>query len=150
MKKRQPSTATDHIYLHRHLEFVLDDGSVVSSVDTNFHQIPLHRLIEMRLNIRNQSWRVRKSDHVKSGFVEFLHYRTTGRDYKVNPDTGLYELRPFDSWSLGWTDGVMEYLMEIDFQAGDLIGSYQRPCRGKANPSHYHPQSRILERGARA
>lgn len=146
--KRSPSTATDHIYLHREVRFLLDDGTVMSSRDVNFHGVPLRRVIELRCTIRNRDYRIRKAD-LPPTFVEFLHFRSTGRDFRVNPATGLHEMEPTNSWTIGWTDGTTEFLMEIDFQTGEMIGSYERPAAPRLLPTHWHPDSRVLERGTR-
>ena len=138
------STATDNIYRRRELVFYLNDGCVISSKDANFSTIPLNKISMLELIVRDRAYRIRKSD-LPPSFVEFVHFRTTGFDYKVDERSTLYETVPMNSWSIGWSDGRTEHLIEVDFQTGFVLRDYTQPV-AKSSPSHFHPQSKVYER----
>ena len=143
------SKATDNIYLNRYVLFHLMDGTIITSEQINWQSVNVHRIKMLELVIRNKRYRIVKAE-LPSGFVEFIHFRTKGMTFILNTKTGMSEPQELNSWSIGWSDGVNEYLMEIDLSTGDMIGSYTLPIeRGREVESHYHPQSLIKERGPR-
>lgn len=144
---RQESTATDNVYIHREIRFYLSDGQILSSKDLNWHQVVLSLVVMLELEIRKKIYRIRKSD-LPSTFIEFIQFRTKGFRFAIDKDTGISVPEEFNSWSIGWSDGAKEYLAEIDFQTGDFIRKYELPI-SIDRASHFHPQSKILERGLR-
>ena len=81
--------------------------------------------------------------------MEFTHHRSKGIDFIVSEESKLSVPMEFNSWSIGWTDGETEFLAEIDFKTGDLIRNYSQPIT-KSLPSHFHPQSKVWDRGVSA
>ena len=142
---RNISTTTDEEYFNRFILFHLNDGRIISSREINFHGIELKKIKMMELNIRGRSYRIRKED-LPDSFVEFIHHRTKGTAFIYNKEVGLSIREEFNSWSIGWTDGKTEFLIEIDFQTGLIIRKYEQPLTDKST-SHLHPQSLVLERG---
>jgi len=128
------SQATDNIYLHRALNFYMEDGRVISSRDANWHKVELKKVQMLELLIRGKTYRIRKSD-LPSSFVEFIHFRSKGIDFKIDKDSKL---------SL-----PQEHNTEVDFITGDIIRNYARPVT-KGLPTHFHPQSSVWERGVRS
>jgi len=141
------SSATDNIYRDRYLLFYMEDGYTVSSREHNWHAVQLDKVKMLELVIRRLNWRIRKTD-LPDSFVEFVHFRTKGIQWISMDGNVTVEPEEFNSWSIGWSDGKIEHLAEVDFQTGKLIRNYQRPCTNKL-PSHFHPQSKVLERGVR-
>lgn len=139
------STATDDIYVNRHLSFHLIDGRILSSRDLNWHHVLARSVMMLELNIRNRIYRVRRQD-LPSSFVEFIHFRTKGTKFNGRVDGEVLEPEQYNSWTIGWTDGQTEYLCEIDFQTGAMVRNYEQPLSVK---SHLHPDSLVLERGTR-
>jgi len=140
------SNATDDIYRNRHINFHLQDGRIISSRETNFHQMNLSKIIMLELFIRGKTYRIRRID-LPDTFIEFVHFRSKGIRFIVN-DSNLTVPAEYNSWSIGWTDGTKEYLFEIDFQTGNIIQDYDQPvCKDRV--THFHPESLILERGIR-
>ena len=141
------SVATDNIYLHRELKFYMDDGSILSSKELNWHQIALKKVKMLELSIKGKSYRIRQED-LPSSFIEFVHFRSKGIDFKSDGKSILTLPEEHNSWSIGWSDGENEHIAEIDFQTGNLNRNYVRPAT-KSLPTHFHPQSTTWERGLR-
>lgn len=146
MLSMNKSTATDEIYRNRSLNFHFSDGTSVSSRDANWHQVNLSKVEMLELTIRSKTYRIRKSDLPES-FVEFVHFRSRGNRFVIS-NNNLSVPEEYNSWSIGWTDGATEFMCEVDFQTGDIIENYDRPL-SKERHTHFHPQSKILERGIR-
>jgi len=149
MPPRVLSTATDNIYHNRYVLYHLDEGNIISSRDYNWQSMILPRVKMLELVIRQKRYRIDKAD-LPSGFVEFIHFRSKGMTWKLNTETGLHTPEEFNSWTIGWSDGANEHLVEIDFSTGDILRRYDNPIvKGKETPTHYHPQSLVHERGPR-
>lgn len=139
------SVATDDIYLNRHISFHLSDGRIISSRNLNWHHVAMRIVDMLELNIRNRIYRIRRYD-LPSSFVEFIHFRSKGTTFTGKVGGVVHEPEQYNSWTIGWTDGAIEYLCEVDFQTGNIIRNYEQPISVK---SHLHPDSLILERGIR-
>jgi hypothetical protein len=101
----------------------------------------------LELVIRNKRYRIRKED-CPSTFVEFVHFRSKGIRWIMDMSLKIHLPEEYNSWTIGWSDGEMEHLVEIDFPTGDMVQRYDRKST-QSLPTHFHPESVIYERGVR-
>jgi len=144
--ERSRSIATDNIYRNRGLRFTLDDGTVVLSTETNWHQVPARRVVGIELFIRQYKYRIAKCD-LPDTFIEFIHFRSKGTKWVFSEARSMILPEEMNSWTIGWSDGTTEHLAEFDFQTGQPIRVYDEPISMKR--TRRHPESLIAERGFR-
>lgn len=126
------------------MTFHCADGRVLTSRQVNWRNVPLHELVEVRFHLKGEEWGLRRGDCGPT-FLEFVVFRTGGSDLRVvqEPTGPRVELVPHQSWNLGWTDGVTEYLDAFDWKSGRSLGRTTLPRDYRAHPTHFHPASRM-------
>jgi hypothetical protein len=131
------------------MEFYLRDGRVLTSRQINWQMVPLARVDEVQFHLKGEHVGLRRRD-CPSTFREFVVFRTAGIDLRwvTGPAPERQQMReyiPFQSWTLGWTDGLTEYLDEFHWKSGKHMRRYTVRRDFKTNPTHFHKDSqRIL------
>ena len=142
-----PRLPHDRDQARQWMSFHQADGRVLTSRQINWRNVPLAELVEVQFHIKGETWGLRRID-LPSSFLEFVVFRTGGSDLRVvqEPTGPRVEIIPFNSWSLGWTDGLTEYLDTFCWKSGRALGRFVGPRDPARFPSHFHPQSRIVAR----
>ena len=131
--------ALDSEYSRRWELFYLADGSIKDSRLLNWRQVEWDKVVKIEVYIRDQKHVVTCGD---PRFKFFLNFREKTLLNIPQPD-GSYKKEVHNSWVVGWTDGTICYLKDIDFQRGNLVREYKYPLQ--SIPGHIHPrvQSRV-------
>lgn len=125
------------------MTFVLADGRALLSRQVNWRNVPLAAVLEVRFHLKGHEYTLRRAD-CPATFREFVVFRTGGMTIRflVDPDgTQRREIVPFNSWTLGWTDGATEYLREFDWKTGRPLRAYTLARDYGEHPTHFHPSS---------
>lgn len=125
-----PDTPLDSEYRNRHLEFY-GNGICVDSRLVNWKNVNLHSLDKIAMKIGKMVYEIERKN-CPSSFVEFIHFRSAG----------VENSKPLHTWTIGWTNGVSEFLIEADFHTGRFLRSFKQPVLSD-QPTHRHPQTKI-------
>ena len=120
------------------MEFDMLDGTTLSTLVVNWRDVPDWRnVVRLRCRIRDRRFTVESAD--KPTFRFFVTFRCAGSTWKLVHG----ELQPhrINTWVIGWSDGRMKYLTEIDFHTGEKLRDYIEPLRSLA---HIHPHVQHL------
>jgi len=127
---------------NNHIIFHLTDGSVLSTRDLRFSDVDLDLITKIEVKMKRVTHVLDKTT-LSATFLEFIHYRTSGRIQRLLRD-GTTENVPLYTWTVGWRDvNGIEHLDEFDFKTGQHIDRRvvtSDPLNGK---SHYHPRALI-------
>ena len=138
--------AHDPLDDRRYMVWVLTDGQRVTSRQCNWNDVPLAAVEEIELHLKQQVVALRRCD-LPSHFQEFVCFRTGGVTVQVakHPRDGMQTVHvPFDSWTVGWTDGATEYLDEFNIKTGQHVRRYTAPRDFTASPTHWHKDSQRI------
>lgn len=131
---------TDEKNKHNHILFHLSNGLIISSRESHFHMVPLDEIVAIDFVFKYSTYRLDKNT-LPNTFKEFVHFRSKGNELVLNEKYNLVESREINTWTLGWTDWVNEYLDEYDIKTGQHKQRYTLPRDHTKNPSHFHPQA---------
>jgi hypothetical protein len=134
--------ADDSEYRARWVDFHLADGTTIDSRRTNWRNVEWEKVVKQTMWIRGIKHEVDCQN--KPGFKGFLHFRCGGAEAVFEHGTYKNHKR-INTWVIGWTDGRLAYLKEIDFKTGKLIRFYTKPV--KELNAHIHPRIRHLFTG---
>lgn len=139
--------AHDPLDDRRWMAWVLADGQRLTSRQCNWNDVPLREVIEVELHLKQEVVGLRRRD-LPAQFLEFVVFRTGGVTVQVarHPQEGCQTVHvPFHSWTLGWTDGLTEFLDEFNIKTGQHLRRYAAPRNYQLSPTHWHKDSpRIL------
>ncbi len=111
----------DSEYRNRYIEFHLADGSIEDSRLKNWRQVAWDQVICVVIHMVGKVHRVNCKG---PGFRTFLNFRWGGREAtfdKKGKYTGHKEIK---IWTIGWTDGQLCFLKDIDFYTGKYVKGY--------------------------
>lgn len=124
----------DNEYKQQWEEFILDDGQVMDSRQINWRDVAWDRVIKILVKIKGN---VHEFNSDQEGFVGFMNFRWGGQI--AQPDKTIKRIH---LWTVGWTDGIICYLTDIDFKTGQFVKNYTMTVKALIN--HVHPA--ILDR----
>ncbi len=131
-----PSLATDDEYRARWVDFHMADGTIVSSRRTNWRNTEWEKVVKLTMWINGAKHEVDCMN--KLNFKGFLNFRVVSKE-AVFDGNGKYKHHEITNiWVIGWTDGRVGYLKEVDFKMGHVIREYQQPL--KELSAHIHPR----------
>jgi len=130
---------TDKKNRNAELMFFFDDGTSLSSKEVHFHDVPLNTIVKIQARFKYFNYVIEK-ESLPATFKEFVHFRSSGITF-VDNGTEILDKRPINTWSLGWTDGRVEYMKEYEFKTGEMLREYESPRNPVDSPSHFHPES---------
>jgi hypothetical protein len=136
------SKPTDAGSKHVYLEFYLEDNSVLSSRDINFHDIALNSITKIVLHTKYATHTLDKAQ-LPAEFKEFIHFRSAGVLMLLEDEEWIPHR--IYTWTIGWTDGQTEYLQEYKYKGGELVRTYEVPRDLVYQRSHYHPDNLELQ-----
>jgi len=134
---------TDEKNRYNHILFHLKNGITISSRERHFHTVPLDGIVSIDLVFKYATFRLDKT-YLPKEFKEFVQFRSKGNEMIMNEKYNIIEGREINTWSLGWTDGINEYLDEYDIKTSTHKQRKVIPRDPIQNPSHFHPESKQL------
>jgi hypothetical protein len=127
----------DSEYRDRWVEFYLSNGTIEDSRRKNWRQVAWDQVILISAHLLNYTHSVNCKG---SGFKAFMNFRWGGREATYDREGKYTGHRPIKIWTIGWTNGWICYLKDIDFYTGQLIKEYVAPLAQFT--SHIHPAVR--------
>ena len=124
----------DSEYRNRWIEFHLADGTVEDSRLKNWRQVAWDQVVCLSAHLLDQ---VHEVDCKGTYFKAFMNFRWGGQE-AIHDCNGKYlGHKKINIWTIGWTDGHLCFLKDIDFYTGQLIKDYvDRLVQFKG---HIHP-----------
>lgn len=124
----------DSEYRNRWIEFHLADGTVEDSRLKNWRQVAWNQVICLSAHLLGQ---VHEVDCKGANFKAFMNFRWGGQEAIYIDDGQYIRHRPLKIWTIGWTDGQLCFLKDIDFYTGKFIKGYVAPLF--QFKGHIHP-----------
>ena len=124
----------DSEYRNRWIEFHLANGTVEDSRLKNWRRVAWNQVIHLSAHLLDH---VHQVDCKDPCFKAFMNFRWGGQEAIYNRGGKYLGPRKVRIWTIGWTDGQLCFLKDIDFYTGQLIKNYTAPLsqfRG-----HIHP-----------
>lgn len=119
----------DSEYRKRWELFYLADGTVKDSRLINWRDVEWEKVVKIEVYILNQVHTV-NCNH--PNFQFFLNLRHAGLTWVNGKPVKINE------WCIGWSDGMIAHLMDIDFYTGNLVKEHTVPLAGLKD--HIHPR----------
>lgn len=126
----------DSEYRRRWQEYHTADGNKFDSRVINWRNVEWEKVVGIDTYMNGQKHSVSCND---VRFQFFLCFRWGGQE-PVYVDGRYVKHKPIKIWTVGWTDGKVAYLKDIDFFTGNLIQEYYESL-GKF-VGHVHPRVR--------
>ena len=112
----------DSEYRDRWIEFHLASGKVEDSRLKNWRHVAWDQVISVSAHLLEHVHEVKSED---PSFRAFMNFRWGGQEARYDSGTGKYiGHRAIRVWTVGWTDGEICFLKDIDFYTGQLIKNY--------------------------
>ena len=127
----------DSYYRGRWEKFYLDNGDIEDSRLKNWRQVNWPMVVKIEVNILNHVYFV---DCKHPNFKFFMNFRWGGQIMHWNKEKKEYYPEKIHLWTIGWTDGRLCFLKDIDFFTGNFVKDYIVPL--KAFEQHIHPLCR--------
>lgn len=124
----------DSEYRNRWIEFHLADGTVEDSRLKNWRQVAWNQVICLSAHLLDQ---VHQVDCKHPGFKAFMNFRWGGQDVVHGADDKFLGYKKINIWTIGWTDGELCFLEDIDFYTGLSIKDYTESL--SRFKGHIHP-----------
>lgn len=126
----------DSEYRNRWIEFHLANGTVEDSRLKNWRQVAWNQVVCLSAHLLDQ---VHEVDCKCTSFKAFMNFRWAGQEAIYDKDKKYIGHRPIKIWTIGWTDGQLCFLKDIDFYTGQHIKDYTAPL--SQFKAHIHPNS---------
>lgn len=119
-----PTLHLDSEYKNRYELFYLDDGTVKDSRQINWRNVEWDKVVKIVAHLRGNAYEV---DNTGLGFCAFMNFRWGGAE-AMHSEKGKYlGHKKIHIWTIGWTDGVMCFLKNIDFKTCQFIDERVSP-----------------------
>jgi len=121
----------DSEYRNRYIEFHKSDGTIQDSRHINWREVEWNKVVKIVAHLNGNKHEIKNS---YKNFKFFMNFRWGGREWiKENGRLVPKEIR---IWTIGWTDGEMCYLWDIDFSTGKKVNYYKEKL--KVFKGHIH------------
>ena len=106
----------DNEYRNKREEYITPN-KIYDSREINWREVPWNNVQEIKIIIKNNEYSVTNSD---PRFKAFIKWRWGGKIAQFDEEGNPVVPKKINIWCIGWTDGVICYMTEIDFHTGKL------------------------------
>ncbi|MBE9570763.1 MAG: hypothetical protein IMF11_09050 [Proteobacteria bacterium] len=124
----------DSEYRNRYIKFHLANGTIEDSRLKNWRQVAWDQVVCLSAHLLSN---IHQVDCKGQGFKAFMNFRWGGEEAGYGEDGKYVGHKKIHIWTIGWTDGHVCYLKDIDFYTGELIKDYAAPLY--QFKGHLHP-----------
>jgi len=124
----------DSEYRNRWEEFYLSDGTIEDSRQKNWREVHWASVEKIVVHIKDKTHEVKNDG---KDFKGFLNFRWGGQEAVYAEDKTYIGHKPIKIWTVGWTNGNVCFLTDIDFFTGEVMKHYTAPLEQFKN--HLHP-----------
>ena len=119
----------------RYIKFYLANGMVEDSRLKNWKQVAWDQVIQITARLAGHTYTINCKG---PGFKTFMNFKWGGQEFI----DGKY--RTIKTWTIGWTDGRLCFLKDIDFRTGNLMRDYIALLSQFKNHLHPAVKDRVL------
>lgn len=132
----------DSEYRDRWVEFHLASGAVEDSRLKNWRHVAWDQVVKLSAHLVGH---IHNVDCRGSNFRTFMNFRWSGQEAIYDREGEYIGRRLIKIWTIGWTNGYLCCLKDIDFYTGELIKDYSAPL--SQFMGHIHPlvKDKVLE-----